>query len=169
MHDTRHYMPEYQTHYQDMDTSSLVSDSSYTQDSTELGKTRKRRKRHPEQQVHQRQAANQRERKRMLSINDAFEGLRTHIPTLPYEKRLSKVDTLRLAIGYISFLTELVQTDMNAKENMNVQCNEQARKVILHCHRGKSFTFIVIILIHIYYFSKSRRVQVHDIFCEFRS
>lgn len=27
----------------------------------------------------------------MQSINDAFEGLRTHIPTLPYEKRLSKV------------------------------------------------------------------------------
>ena len=32
-----------------------------------------------------------RERKRMQSINDAFEGLRAHIPTLPYEKRLSKV------------------------------------------------------------------------------
>jgi transcription factor 1a len=47
----------------------------------------------------------------MQSINDAFEGLRAHIPTLPYEKRLSKVDTLRLAIGYINFLTELVRTD----------------------------------------------------------
>jgi transcription factor 1a len=51
------------------------------------------------QQVHQRHAANLRERKRMQSINDAFEGLRHHIPTLPYEKRLSKVDTLRLTIG----------------------------------------------------------------------
>lgn len=37
-------------------------------------------------------------------------GLRAHIPTLPYEKRLSKVDTLRLAIGYIHFLQEIVQT-----------------------------------------------------------
>ena len=53
----------------------------------------------PIQQMHQRHAANLRERKRMQSINDAFEGLRTHIPTLPYEKRLSKVDTLRLTIG----------------------------------------------------------------------
>ena len=35
----------------------------------------------------------------MQSINEAFEGLRVCIPTLPYEKRLSKVDTLRLAIG----------------------------------------------------------------------
>ena len=51
------------------------------------------------QQVQQRHAANLRERKRMQSINDAFEGLRHHIPTLPYEKRLSKVDTLRLTIG----------------------------------------------------------------------
>uniref|UniRef100_A0A8C9N6W7 Pancreas transcription factor 1 subunit alpha n=1 Tax=Serinus canaria TaxID=9135 RepID=A0A8C9N6W7_SERCA len=59
-----------------------------------------------------RQAANVRERRRMQSINDAFEGLRSHIPTLPYEKRLSKVDTLRLAIGYINFLSELVQSDL---------------------------------------------------------
>ena len=42
-----------------------------------------------------------RERKRMQSINEAFDGLRQHIPTLPYEKRLSKVDTLRLTIGYV--------------------------------------------------------------------
>ena len=44
-------------------------------------------------QLQQRQAANMRERRRMQSINDAFEGLRAHIPTLPYEKRLSKVYT----------------------------------------------------------------------------
>ena len=37
-----------------------------------------------------RHAANMRERRRMQSINDAFESLRQHIPTLPYEKRLSK-------------------------------------------------------------------------------
>ncbi len=48
---------------------------------------------------HQRHAANMRERKRMESINDAFLGLRRHIPSLPYEKKLSKVDTLRLTIG----------------------------------------------------------------------
>ncbi|XP_066600829.1 pancreas transcription factor 1 subunit alpha isoform X2 [Prorops nasuta] len=67
----------------------------------------------PRQAVQQRQAANMRERRRMQSINDAFEGLRAHIPTLPYEKRLSKVDTLKLAIGYINFLNELVRADKN--------------------------------------------------------
>ncbi|XP_050693075.1 uncharacterized protein LOC126983910 isoform X2 [Eriocheir sinensis] len=59
----------------------------------------------------QRHAANIRERKRMLSINSAFEELRTHVPTFPYEKRLSKIDTLRLAIAYIALLRELLTSD----------------------------------------------------------
>ena len=68
--------------------------------SNTLQRLRRRKKlRNMGQQLQQRQAANQRERKRMQSINQAFEGLRVCIPTLPYEKRLSKVDTLRLAIG----------------------------------------------------------------------
>uniref|UniRef100_A0A8C5NBU0 Si:dkey-34f9.3 n=1 Tax=Gouania willdenowi TaxID=441366 RepID=A0A8C5NBU0_GOUWI len=56
----------------------------------------------------QRHAANIRERKRMLSINSAFEELRCHVPTFPYEKRLSKIDTLRLAIAYIALLREIL-------------------------------------------------------------
>jgi transcription factor 1a len=54
----------------------------------------------------------------MQSINDAFEGLRAHIPTLPYEKRLSQVDTLKLAIGYINFLSDLVASDRNAAQGV---------------------------------------------------
>lgn len=50
---------------------------------------RRRRRVRSEAELQQlRQAANVRERRRMQSINDAFEGLRSHIPTLPYEKRL---------------------------------------------------------------------------------
>uniref|UniRef100_A0A8C7A0W9 BHLH domain-containing protein n=1 Tax=Nothoprocta perdicaria TaxID=30464 RepID=A0A8C7A0W9_NOTPE len=52
----------------------------------------------------QRHAANIRERKRMLSINSAFDELRCHVPTFPYEKCLSKIDTLRLAITYIALI-----------------------------------------------------------------
>jgi hypothetical protein len=52
----------------------------------------------------------------MQSINEAFEGLRSHIPTLPYEKRLSKVDTLKLAISYISFLGDMLKKDKNGNE-----------------------------------------------------
>ncbi len=53
-----------------------------------------------------------RERKRVMSassINAAFEELRLHVPTFPYEKRLSKIDTLRLAIAYISLLREILE------------------------------------------------------------
>ncbi|XP_005519166.1 PREDICTED: pancreas transcription factor 1 subunit alpha [Pseudopodoces humilis] len=81
-----------------------------------------------------RQAANVRERRRMQSINDAFEGLRSHIPTLPYEKRLSKVDTLRLAIGYINFLSELVQSDLPLRSSSS-ESPSQPKKIII-CHRG---------------------------------
>ncbi|XP_075144936.1 basic helix-loop-helix domain-containing Fer2 isoform X2 [Haematobia irritans] len=70
----------------------------------------------------QRQQANVRERKRIqrsaptgynniCSINSAFDELRVHVPTFPYEKRLSKIDTLRLAIAYISLLREVLQSD----------------------------------------------------------
>ena len=69
------------------------------QQDSSVRRRKKRQRRSFVQQVQQRHAANLRERKRMQSINDAFEGLRHHIPTLPYEKRLSKVDTLRLTIG----------------------------------------------------------------------
>ncbi|XP_072269568.1 pancreas transcription factor 1 subunit alpha [Pyxicephalus adspersus] len=95
---------------------------------------RRRRIRSDAEMQQLRQAANVRERRRMQSINDAFEGLRSHIPTLPYEKRLSKVDTLRLAIGYINFLSELVQSDLPLR-NPNTENSLQPKKVII-CHRG---------------------------------
>ncbi|XP_062337624.1 pancreas transcription factor 1 subunit alpha [Osmerus eperlanus] len=95
---------------------------------------RRRRMRSDMEMQQLRHAANVRERRRMQSINDAFEGLRSHIPTLPYEKRLSKVDTLRLAIGYINFLAELVQSDMPIR-NSNNDALSQPKKVII-CHRG---------------------------------
>lgn len=98
---------------------------------------KRRRRMRSEMEMQQlRQAANVRERRRMQSINDAFEGLRSHIPTLPYEKRLSKVDTLRLAIGYINFLAELVQSDLPIRNNSS-ETHAPPRKVII-CHRGTS-------------------------------
>lgn len=33
------------------------------------------------------------------------------MPTFPYEKRLSKIDTLRLAIAYIALLREVLEAD----------------------------------------------------------
>ncbi|KAM7384159.1 hypothetical protein PAMA_011484 [Pampus argenteus] len=59
--------------------------------------------------VVQRQAANVRERKRMFSLNEAFDELRRKVPTFAYEKRLSRIETLRLAIVYISFMKDLLE------------------------------------------------------------
>ncbi|KAJ3650818.1 hypothetical protein Zmor_016897 [Zophobas morio] len=54
--------------------------------------------------VRQRSQANARERDRTHSVNTAFSTLRTLIPTEPKDRKLSKIETLRLASSYISHL-----------------------------------------------------------------
>ena len=58
--------------------------------------------------IAQRRAANIRERRRMFNLNEAFDLLRKRVPTFAYEKRLSRIETLRLAITYISFMGDIV-------------------------------------------------------------
>ncbi|XP_037533053.1 basic helix-loop-helix transcription factor scleraxis [Nematolebias whitei] len=58
----------------------------------------------PPGEVRQRTAANARERDRTNSVNTAFTALRTLIPTEPADRKLSKIETLRLASSYISHL-----------------------------------------------------------------
>lgn len=84
----------------------------------------------------------------MQSINEAFEGLRSHIPTLPYEKRLSKVDTLKLAINYITFLSEMVKKDRNGNETgingFQRNClKEPPKKIILRDRSKLSYVYII--------------------------
>lgn len=105
---------------------------------TSLDCSKPRRSNNINLQSQQRQAANMRERRRMQNINEAFEGLRSHIPTLPYEKKLSKVDTLKLAISYINFLGEMVRKDRTGQETdisgIPRQCNKiPPKKTILRC------------------------------------
>ncbi|KAB5526228.1 hypothetical protein PHYPO_G00149270 [Pangasianodon hypophthalmus] len=56
----------------------------------------------------QRQAANARERDRTHSVNTAFSALRTLIPTEPADRKLSKIETLRLASSYIAHLANVL-------------------------------------------------------------
>ncbi|XP_030055403.1 transcription factor 15 [Microcaecilia unicolor] len=56
----------------------------------------------------QRQAANARERDRTHSVNTAFTALRTLIPTEPADRKLSKIETLRLASSYIAHLANIL-------------------------------------------------------------
>ena len=59
--------------------------------------------------VRQRTAANARERSRTHSVNEAFVTLRKRIPTEPLDRKLSKIETLRLASNYISHLRTRLQ------------------------------------------------------------
>jgi len=51
-----------------------------------------------------RRAANARERDRTFSVNSAFTTLRSLIPTEPADRKLSKIETIRLATSYIAHL-----------------------------------------------------------------
>ena len=65
-----------------------------------------RRRRFPT--LAQRKAANIREQRRMINLKDAFKTLRECLPTFSYEKKMSRIETLRLAIAYINFLRKLL-------------------------------------------------------------
>ncbi|KAM3850755.1 transcription factor 15 [Diretmus argenteus] len=64
----------------------------------------------------QRQAANARERDRTHSVNTAFTALRTLIPTEPKDRKLSKIETLRLASSYISHLANVLLLDGDCRD-----------------------------------------------------
>lgn len=76
------------------------------------------------QSVMQRKAANVRERRRMFHLNEAFDELRKRLPAFNYEKRLSRIETLRLAMTYIAFMKDV----SDGKEPDNVKLLTVQRK-----------------------------------------
>jgi len=58
-----------------------------------------------------RNAANERERARMRVLSRAFTRLKTSLPWVPADTKLSKLDTLRLASCYIAHLSRLLAED----------------------------------------------------------
>lgn len=74
-----------------------------------------------------RQAANARERARTHSVNVAFSALRTHIPTEPANRKLSKIETLRLAVSYIAHLeTVLLVSELEEEDEVEQPCIRSA-------------------------------------------
>ncbi|KAJ8270577.1 hypothetical protein GJAV_G00116680 [Gymnothorax javanicus] len=59
----------------------------------------------------QRNAANARERARMRVLSKAFSRLKTTLPWVPPDTKLSKLDTLRLASSYIAHLRQILASD----------------------------------------------------------
>lgn len=75
-----------------------------------LAKAKKKSPQSYEELQQARVLANVRERQRTQSLNEAFTSLRKIVPTLPSDK-LSKIQTLKLAIRYIDFLYQVLDTD----------------------------------------------------------
>ncbi|XP_068825830.1 achaete-scute homolog 4 [Capricornis sumatraensis] len=59
---------------------------------------------------------NERERQRVRCVNEGYARLRDHLPRELADKRLSKVETLRAAIGYIKQLQEVLERHARAQE-----------------------------------------------------
>ena len=76
-------------------------------------------------------SSNRKERRRTHSINAAFSALRSCIPNVPSDTKLSKIKTLRLATSYIAFLMNVLdkndpklaeagfKADMSSRRNEN--------------------------------------------------
>ncbi|XP_046545527.1 helix-loop-helix protein 1-like [Haliotis rubra] len=76
------------------------------QENTQLSREERRRRRRAT--VKYRTAHATRERIRVEAFNVAFAELRKLLPTLPPDKKLSKIEILRLAICYISYLNHVL-------------------------------------------------------------
>lgn len=70
-----------------------------------------------------RTTANARERDRTHSVNSAFTALREMIPTEPKDRKLSKIETLRLATSYINHLGTLL---LLGDEDIDQPCMHRA-------------------------------------------
>lgn len=79
-----------------------------------VGKNRMTRTRSPTQVArikrNRRMKANDRERNRMHSLNEALEKLRLALPTFPEDTKLTKIETLRFAHNYIFALEQILDT-----------------------------------------------------------
>lgn len=94
----------------------------------------------PGKKVFQRKAANMRERRRMRSINDAFDNLRKCIPvTDTVDRKLSKVDTLKFAMRYIRYLSDLMKntSDFTPTQHQAITERKQEKVILRSQFLGK--------------------------------
>ncbi|CAB1350795.1 unnamed protein product [Coregonus sp. 'balchen'] len=82
----------------------------------------------------QRNAANARERDRTNSVNTAFTALRTLIPTEPADRKLSKIETLRLASSYISHLGNVLLVGETCGDGQPCHAGAPSSAHYLHHH-----------------------------------
>ncbi|CAD6187218.1 unnamed protein product [Caenorhabditis auriculariae] len=89
-----------------------------------LDKKKNRRYKTPSPQLlrRRRSAANERERKRMNTLNVAYDKLRTVLPVLDTGKKLSKFETLQLAQKYIECLAGILKDQPTEQTKKSSKC-----------------------------------------------
>jgi hypothetical protein len=104
-----------------------ISLEQYDEETAGVSKVRRWR-RHPcKQRVSRdvlrcrRQAANARERRRMSSLNVAFDRLRDVIPSLNNNRKLSKYETLQMAQSYIDALQKVLEQCGDVRDEEGTQ------------------------------------------------
>ncbi|CAL4116377.1 unnamed protein product, partial [Meganyctiphanes norvegica] len=84
--------------------------------------------------VKRRSSANKKERRRTMSINNAFAELRECIPNVPVDTKLSKIKTLRLATSYIGYLMEVLHSEETATithpESFKADVNNRNKQIM---------------------------------------
>lgn len=91
-------------------SSSLSTNLAHLQPSELVGLSREERRRRRRATQKYRTAHATRERIRVEAFNVAFTELRKLLPTLPPDKKLSKIEILKLAICYIAYLNHVLET-----------------------------------------------------------
>ncbi|KAH8376134.1 hypothetical protein KR200_000767 [Drosophila serrata] len=89
---------------------------------------------HSSQPPVQRNAANARERMRMRVLSSAYGRLKTKLPNIPPDTKLSKLDTLRLATLYIKQLITAVETGTNGSHHSHHSHSQNHSQSHGHSH-----------------------------------
>ena len=79
----------------------------------------------------QRKMANERERKRVHTLNTRIEKLRDLIPLSPFEKRPTKTEVIWMAATYIKFLTDLLEKSGNTADSKSKIADETSQSLDL--------------------------------------
>lgn len=93
----------------DSPISNASSNHSNTSTSNNGNLSREERRRRRRATAKYRTAHATRERVRVEAFNVAFAELRKLLPTLPPDKKLSKIEILKLAICYIAYLNHVLE------------------------------------------------------------
>nr|KAG5691832.1 hypothetical protein BaRGS_016644 [Batillaria attramentaria] len=114
------------------DDESVFSDDSDAE-SVRVAKKRGKKRKVPfsdEEAEKKRVLANSQERERMNRLNRALNNLRKALPAeySLYNRRLSKIRTLRLAINYIKGLSEMLQQDYTPSHTVTYPAMQQQQQ-----------------------------------------